>query len=181
VIVYLVTSPSGKQYVGITRRTLKRRWKQHVVKSARRNTALGAAIKKHGPDSFILEVIAEASSLEELCALEQKYIQEYATLLPSGYNHTTGGESAFKISEDSKQKMRLAAAARWADPVKRAAAIEASWKPSSAARRIAKLTDVKHSDERRANQSKAQLKRFQDPAEREKLSKAQLRYRSEHR
>jgi group I intron endonuclease len=83
--IYCITSSNGKNYVGsakdVDRRINQHRW----GRSDRARTAIHAAIKKYGWDTFKVEV------LEETCMLlrserENFWIAEKNSLSPSGYN-----------------------------------------------------------------------------------------------
>lgn len=91
--VYLIANMlNGKIYVGQTRRGVYRRWEEHVsyaLRYAPGNPHLDAAIRKHGPESFSVETIASASSLQELDELEQFWIDRLSKAL-------TGRPSPFK-------------------------------------------------------------------------------------
>ena len=70
--VYLVRcTVNGKCYVGKTIRSIESRWYHHVWDAINRKTTfpLHNAIRKHGPESFRIEKLAEASTPEELSQL----------------------------------------------------------------------------------------------------------------
>jgi group I intron endonuclease len=100
-LIYKLTNTvNGKAYVGLTTRTVKHRFTQHC----RADSVIGKAIRKYGKDSFTVETLAKADTLEELEELEIKYIAMYDTF-KNGYNLTSGGESGKELSEETKQKM----------------------------------------------------------------------------
>lgn len=105
-VLYCLTSPSGKKYIGITRFTLEQRWKSHIhrARSKVRKTPLYAAMRKYGPDSFSVRalVIADWSYLNEL---ESRAIQALRTSYPHGYNLAPGGHLV-EWHPESKAKMR---------------------------------------------------------------------------
>lgn len=101
--LYLLTSPSGKQYVGITASSLERRWKQHCYDARHRNTPLYAAIRKYGAASFALEVLLEGS-WEDLNAAEELEIAARRTQHPNGYNLRAGGNQS-ALHPDTCQKL----------------------------------------------------------------------------
>jgi group I intron endonuclease len=94
-LIYLVTNlANGKLYVGQTRLTLARRWKQHVRDARNGSTTLiGRAIRKYGVDSFSLAVLCTCSSQEELDTREREHISSLGTHSSTGkgYNLTAGG------------------------------------------------------------------------------------------
>lgn len=103
-IVYKVTSPSGKVYVGVTNRSLEARWSSHC--RDKRLRKLKTSIDKYGKDRFRLEILCEVDSIEEAYDLEKLYIKEFDCLL-NGYNMTEGGEGTHgrKASTITKNKM----------------------------------------------------------------------------
>jgi group I intron endonuclease len=108
-IIYVLTSPSGKHYVGQTTSPFSYRWSSHVshakhkVRSMCRH--LNFALLKYGPDSFEKDIIAECLSKSELDRLERYWIG----LLKSndsnfGYNLSYGGDS-HKASPETRKLM----------------------------------------------------------------------------
>lgn len=107
--IYLITNNiTQKQYVGLTSNTVEFRWKKHII-AARcgSKTAIHAAIRKYGSDSFTVATLASASSFEELVLLEQHYIATFDTFV-NGYNLTRGGEGSYGrvLSVEAKQRLR---------------------------------------------------------------------------
>lgn len=93
--IYLLTSPSGKKYVGQTRGSVEARMKHHAYSAYNRNgrgcPALNCAIRKYGGIlAFKLEILLECSN-DELDAHEIRFIAEHQSLRPRGYNISTGG------------------------------------------------------------------------------------------
>jgi group I intron endonuclease len=91
--LYILRSPNGKAYVGITSKTLEGRWAEHLqrVKEGRAQ-ALQNAIRKYGADKFEARVLVIADDWDYLCDLERRAIAAFGTLSPKGYNLTAGGE-----------------------------------------------------------------------------------------
>lgn len=111
-IIYLITSPSGKYYIGQTIKTANQRWKEHIedALNPKKNNckALNAAIIKYGKDSFNITTLIECCN-ELLNEKEQEYILLYNSIIPNGYNIKLGGSSGLhhestknKISESLK-------------------------------------------------------------------------------
>lgn len=95
-IIYLITNLiNGKQYVGFTKQTLKRRWQGHTYQARKgSNLALHNAIRKHGPENFKIEEIYCSVNIDETLNIkEREYIEKYNTLSPDGYNMSLGGEA----------------------------------------------------------------------------------------
>ena len=63
-VIYKLTSPSGKGYVGKTVRPLADRLASHKCMSQHSCRALKNAIEKYGWSSFRVEVLAEAPAQE---------------------------------------------------------------------------------------------------------------------
>ena len=103
-IIYLIKNKlNNKCYIGQTIRTLEKRWKEH---SNRKGSILNNAILKYSPENFDVSVIIETDN-DKLDELEVKYIIEYNSLYPNGYNIQTGGNINKKHCEESREKMRL--------------------------------------------------------------------------
>jgi group I intron endonuclease len=106
-IVYLATNKTnGKKYVGLTKRSLDARWRQHVnVANQGAKTYFHNAIVKYGADNFDVQPIVSALSLDYLAGLEQQLI---ADLKPE-YNQTNGGEVTMgrKYNDATKELIRL--------------------------------------------------------------------------
>ncbi len=111
-IIYLVTNKiNDLKYIGQTIRPLKKRWEEHVQRAfsstEKQKYYFQTAIKKYGPENFLIEKIDEADSSEELNLKEEYWIKFYNTYLGEGYNLTPGGESGYvravcKLSENGE-------------------------------------------------------------------------------
>jgi group I intron endonuclease len=106
-IVYLATNKAnGKQYVGLTRRSLNSRWRQHVnVANQGAKTYFHRAIVKHGVDGFDVQPMVSALSLDYLADLERQLIADFKP----EYNQTNGGEVTMgrKYNDAAKEQIRL--------------------------------------------------------------------------
>jgi group I intron endonuclease len=97
-IIYLVTNKiSGKQYVGLTVQTLERRWKYHIEQASAGHIkgaeSLHHAIREHGSDTFEIREIDRGTCKKDLENKERAWIEKLNTLVPNGYNISTGGVS----------------------------------------------------------------------------------------
>ena len=100
--IYILTSPSGKQYVGLDS-DMPNRAKKHLRGASKDCRAIHAAIKKHGAENFSVEYIRYPGiSREALNAVEKWKIAQLNTIAPNGYNLTDGGESG-SHSEESRE------------------------------------------------------------------------------
>lgn len=104
--IYSATSPSGKQYIGQTRRSVDARWKEHLAdaRGLDRCKALNHAIRKYGPEAFVIETLAYALPWM-LDDLEAEMIAERGMVVPNGYNIKLGGSTA-PHTDGTKAKIR---------------------------------------------------------------------------
>ena len=133
-LIYCVKNKiNGKEYIGLTTRSVGIRWKQHLYESNKVDsweykTPLGSAIKKYGKDAFEVSIIKHCDSIEDMKQSERDIIEKRKSHVSvGGYNVTKGGDGRFGVSwsqeikdkirasskgkimsEESKQKMRLA-------------------------------------------------------------------------
>ncbi len=108
--IYLIQNTvNGKVYVGKTTDTIASRWNSHVTASKTDlQHLICRAIRKYGPAAFTVEELCQASSLEELNALECHYIALFKSSDPKvGYNMTLGGDGCV-VTDEVRQKMRAA-------------------------------------------------------------------------
>ena len=101
-IIYKVTSPSGKIYIGQTIHTLEERIKGHNKKSTN-CTLLKRAIDKYG-DEMVYEII-ETVPHKLLDERETYWIKELNSLAPNGYNCSTGGNNKKELSQVLKDNI----------------------------------------------------------------------------
>jgi group I intron endonuclease len=94
-IIYLITNDiNGKQYVGQTTQSLKRRWMEHIWDTNKGSTyAIHRAIRKYGAEHFHIKEIDIASSRSELNDKEKYWIAKLNTMYPNGYNLVEGGST----------------------------------------------------------------------------------------
>lgn len=117
--LYLITSPTGKQYVGITTQPLNRRMAGHRI-SAKQGSPypLHAAIRKHGFGAMQVEVLNATRDSDELHKLEIETIASLNTRAPNGYNLTDGGEGTAGHTKSDVERQALSSRMidRWDDP-----------------------------------------------------------------
>lgn len=102
-IIYKVTNLiNSKLYIGQTVQKIEKRWKNHQNKG----DALYNAIKKYGANNFIIEQIDSSDNIDDLNNKEIKWILEYNSLAPNGYNIREGGKSGGKFSEQGRENIR---------------------------------------------------------------------------
>lgn len=160
--LYVITSPSKKQYVGITGLTIKRRWKDHICSANEgRKYAISCAIRKYGKDNFKIKTIKTNVPKNQISNLEKKHIEKLNTLFPNGYNIAEGGLYEVTWNEERLKKQSHMASVnnkkRFEDPEEK--------------EKQKKIADKQWSDpefkEKMANGSK---KRYQNLEERKKSS-----------
>lgn len=114
VIIYQITFPNGKSYIGQTTQSLSRRLSSH--KSSYKNkdcriygVPLYNAMRKYGWDSLEFEIITRVS---EDCANEKEshYIEKYGThIKKNGYNCILEQPRGKReVSEETRSKLSLA-------------------------------------------------------------------------
>lgn len=91
-IIYKITFPNGKGYVGKTKHEdPKVRFKDHCVAG----TLVGNAIRKYGRENVKLEILhSNIETYEDLNDLERQYIEQHQThKSKNGYNVSLGGDA----------------------------------------------------------------------------------------
>lgn len=113
--IYKITNKiNGKIYIGQTIHSIHSRFLKHKTIARIKNRdykAIHKAINKYGEDNFVLELVEECHSMEELNNKETEYIKQFNSLVPNGYNLCTGGfnktpslETIQKIKDTRKRK-----------------------------------------------------------------------------
>jgi len=90
-IIYKLTSPIGKSYIGLTEKSLNHRLKQHVNDCNRYDHHLHKALRKYSIDQWETEILEECDTRHQLQERERHYIEKYDTF-KNGYNKTLGGD-----------------------------------------------------------------------------------------
>lgn len=103
--VYKITNKiNNKSYIGITTRGLENRWKEHLSVANNKNSKdynalFKKAIRKYGESNFLIELLENCNSIEEMKQKEIFYIKKYNSYAFSsngwGYNSTLGGDGVF--------------------------------------------------------------------------------------
>lgn len=103
---------NDRSYIGLTTKTIPKRWIAHCNKAAcGSKTLLHSAIRRYGKDNFSIECIetCKGISFSELCEKEIHYIKEYDTFYinENGYNMTIGGDGTYgvKLSQEVRNRM----------------------------------------------------------------------------
>lgn len=173
-VLYQLTSPSGKRYIGITSQRMDERWRQHIA-YARQGIGwpICRAIRKYGAESFKVRVLAQVED-SEMFELERRAIEVFGTRVPGGYNVTAGGEGTLgaEVSRETREKasrrMKGRQPACIATPESRARAGRAMrevWNRPGYRERVSMAMSIarmgmKPSEETRKKQSEAQKRRW---------------------
>jgi group I intron endonuclease len=115
--IYLITNAvTGRCYVGQTVSSLARRFGGHRADAASgRGRLLAKSMRKHGSDAFSIDALEADVPVSSLDDAERFWVQWYGTIVPAGYNLTSGGNRATKPSAETRAKLSAAAMAREAN------------------------------------------------------------------
>ena len=101
-IVYLlIDGTNDKEYVGQTTRTVVERFNEHK----KSDFLIGRAIRAHDEENFVIAILKECETSEELGYWEKHFIKSRNTMSPNGYNLTDGGERNFIMLPETRAKM----------------------------------------------------------------------------
>ena len=103
-IIYKITSPSGKVYVGQTIRSFEKRMQEHKQESSS-CTTVSRAIQKY-KEQMKCEIIEDNVPHEQLDEREIFWIKKLNSLAPNGYNCTTGGQFTKEYTQEVKDRIR---------------------------------------------------------------------------
>ena len=167
-IVYLISFPNKKYYVGITSTSFEERKRNHLSHANTSNLAVHNAIVKYGK-KVKWEVVDQADNWDDLTDLEIRYIKEYNSYIDdNGYNLTKGGDGTvgYKHSKEDNLRNSKRRTKYFADDANKAKQSEAN-----------KLAH-KNNPQQAKNHSEFQKKRFQEDGERERVAEGMRKYLS---
>jgi group I intron endonuclease len=113
--VYLITNlVNGKYYVGKTVKKSLRRYLKNACSMARagkdNRLLLHRAIRKHGPENFIIEMLTDCETNSQACLLERAWIAALDSRnISIGYNVSAGGEGTPGIHPSPETLAKLSA------------------------------------------------------------------------
>ena len=106
--VYILTSPDGRCYVGMTSLTMNTR----LSRGYKNCPEMEKAVEKYGMKSFFVEIVRDDLTRDEAALLEETVIRELDSTNPSkGFNVAHGGIH-FKHNEVSKKRISIASTPR---------------------------------------------------------------------
>lgn len=110
-ILYKLTFPNNKSYIGLTAQKLKIRIGQHKATARQGNGGpLQKAIRKYGYDSFSVKQLLQINNYEKLKEAEKRAIKRHKTKVPFGYNLTDGGDGVLGMKKTKKDRAELSKA-----------------------------------------------------------------------
>jgi len=119
-IIYKVTNKvNNKVYIGQTIRSFNKRRQEHLYDALhnRDNVPFHNALMKYGFENFTWEILIECTTIEDLNAMEIKYISEYKSYDSEfGYNLKLGGENGGTCQESTKLKIGIQSKKNWENP-----------------------------------------------------------------
>lgn len=105
--IYKITFPDGKCYIGQSI-NLKRRLSDYKHLRCKKQKAVYGALLKFGVNSIKIEIIEQFETTDDITdklnKLEIKYIKEFNSIYPNGYNLNAGGDNHL-FSDISKQRL----------------------------------------------------------------------------
>lgn len=106
-VIYKLTFPSGKCYVGQTAGSAVKRWTRHRWEAEKNGSQaiVHHAIRKYGWKTVKPQVIATVAD-NELDEEEKRQIEIHNCITPNGYNGRVGGLLGSLCAEEVRKKMR---------------------------------------------------------------------------
>lgn len=162
-VLYRITSPSKKTYIGVAKHSAEVRFKKHC-RDARdgRQTALCNAIRKYGPQAMKIETLLESTS-ENCFEVEKKAIVAFQSIFPHGYNMTYGGEGIHKMDAITTARHLASQRTEERRAQRSAASKEMRNKPEAKAAAAEVMKDRWSKEEWRATFSEKMKAKWQEP------------------
>jgi group I intron endonuclease len=84
---------TGRRYMGLTTRSMERRWSQHLTQSKILKTHFANAIRKYGLEAFSHEILEVCHDQEVAELAERSWIELFDSTNPEkGFNLAKGGD-----------------------------------------------------------------------------------------
>ncbi len=105
--IYKIThQESDRVYIGQTKNTVVKRWKEHVREAQRGcNYHIHSALRKYGADAFSVKTMGSFTSWEAIDLAEKFWIAYYNSCHGPGFNETTGGRVTWDLSQSARDKI----------------------------------------------------------------------------
>ena len=110
-VIYSITNlVNGRLYIGqTTKLNPEKRWTEHKNEANRNisNQYIHKAMRKHGIDNFVFDIIETCPDTKSLNEAEINWIEKLDTFGSHGYNLTIGGNNTtgYRHTLESRQKM----------------------------------------------------------------------------
>ena len=107
-IYKIINTETGKMYIGMTKRSIKKRLQVHLYEAnfKKYNMYLHNAIRKHGSDIFQIYLVEEVENKDLAAERERFWIKTFNTIQPNGYNEHEGGlGGCLNASEELRKKL----------------------------------------------------------------------------
>lgn len=101
-IYIIININNNKKYVGQTKYPIHR---TSGHRNANGNQIIDRAVIKYGPENFMICWLRRCNTQDELNFFESFWILNQNTLVPFGYNCTTGGDGKFYCSQKTRAKI----------------------------------------------------------------------------
>lgn len=123
-IIYKITFPNKKIYIGQTVQPLRKRYNGHVNNAKNKKditkfsngSLIGKAIRKYGLNFDWFEILEECNDIQDLNIKESFWINKYnSNNKKIGYNLNSGGQNCY-LSEETKYKISKSSIDKWNNP-----------------------------------------------------------------
>ena len=92
--IYIIKNKiNDKVYIGQTKKSIEKRWNEHLKNTKTRNQLIYLAMNKYGIENFYIELLEEVPENVSLDEREIYYIKQYNSISPNGYNMIKGGSN----------------------------------------------------------------------------------------
>jgi len=174
-VIYKITSPSKKIYIGKTTRRIRNRFNEHCRKRSK-CYLLYNSIRKYGRNSMVLEILGvhreNRLDKEEALAIKRHKRNHYL------YNLTEGGEGGYfpKGVFDANSKRMKQKYTNPAERQKQSETVKALWANEEYRKRLTEAhRGRKHSKSHCQAISDALKKRYENPTNRQRMSETMKR------
>ena len=97
----IIDCTNDMEYVGQTTRSVEERFKEHMKSPF----LIGKVIRARGEENFVIAILKECDSKNDLDHWEKKFVKLRNTMFPNGYNLTEGGDGGGIPCDETRTKM----------------------------------------------------------------------------